>query len=110
MLRAVWDIGSTLETGRGSKVHPQRYAGGAGVLLIATLYAEPSSGGGQWQMVLTLLDPYHRRGQIIHLFKRVSCIVALQVLHAQEKRPTPEEIMAAVEEGDKTAGVFGNLF
>eukprot|EP00904_Undaria_pinnatifida_P010207 jgi/Undpi1/6316/HiC_scaffold_20.g08799.m1 len=33
-----------------------------------------------------------------------------EVLHAQEKRPTPEEIMAAVEEGDKTAGVFGNLF
>lgn len=34
----------------------------------------------------------------------------LQVLHYQEKRPTQEEIMAAVEKGDKTAGVFGNLF
>ncbi|CAM9339966.1 unnamed protein product [Laminaria digitata] len=33
-----------------------------------------------------------------------------KVLHYQEKRPTQEEIMAAVEEGDKTAGVFGNLF
>ncbi|CAM9900157.1 unnamed protein product [Scytosiphon promiscuus] len=33
-----------------------------------------------------------------------------KVLSAQEKRPTEAEILAAVEEGDKAAGVFGKIF
>lgn len=37
-------------------------------------------------------------------------VLYLQVLSAQKTRPTEAEILTAVEEGDKTAGVFGNLF
>eukprot|EP00903_Cladosiphon_okamuranus_P018194 g16737.t1 len=33
-----------------------------------------------------------------------------KVLSSQQKRPTEAEILTAIEEGDKTAGVFGNLF
>lgn len=45
----------------------------------------------------------------------IMCVAAIlsaspQVLSAQDKRPTEAEILTAVEEGDKTAGVFGNLF
>lgn len=36
--------------------------------------------------------------------------ILLQVLSSQEKRPTEAEILAAVEEGDKAAGVFGKIF